>query len=202
MVNRRLQAFLEQQAFYCPTQSGFRSGHSTFDGLSRLEFDARQAILMGRYCVAVFLDIARAFDTVWPHGLLLKLHSLGLSGNLARFLQGFLSSRQICVRVQDATSKLRPLFSGVPQGSVLSPTLFTIFINDIFANVDPAVRTSLYADDGALWTSAPTLPAAVTIMNQALHVVATWSHSWGLRISTAKTSAIVFTNKRYPTPPS
>ena len=201
MVNRRLQAFLEQQAFYCPTQSGFRAGHSTFDGLSRLEFDARQAMLMGRYCVAVFLDIARAFDTVWHHGLLLKLHSLGLSGKLARFLQGFLSSRQICVRVQAATSTLRPLFSGVPQGSVLSPTLFTIFINDIFANVDPAVRTSLYADDGALWTSAPTLPAAVAIMNQALHVVATWSHSWGLRISTTKTSAIIFTNKRYPTPP-
>ena len=150
MVNRRLQAFLELQAFYCPTQIGFRAGHSTFDGLSRLEFDARQAILMGRYCVAVFLDIARAFDTVWHHGLLLKLQSLGLSGNLARFLQGFLSSRQICVRVQDATSTLRPLFSGVPQGSVLSPTLFTIFINDIFANVDPAVGTSLYADDEAL----------------------------------------------------
>ena len=93
MVTRRLQAFLEQQAFYCPTQSGFRAGHSTFDGLSRLEFDARQAILMGRYCVAVFLDIARAFDTLWHHGLLMKLHSLGLSGNLARILQGFLSFR-------------------------------------------------------------------------------------------------------------
>ena len=155
---------------------------------------------MGRYCVAVFLDIARAFDTVWHHGLLLKLHSLGLSGNQARFLQGFLSSRQICVLVQDATSTLRPLFSGVPQGSVLSPTLFTIFIYDIFANVDPAVRTSLYADDGVLWTSAPTLPAAVAIMNQALHVVATWSHSWGLCISTTKTFANIFTNKRYPTP--
>ena len=126
---------------------------------------------MGRYCVAVFLDIARAFDTVWHHGLLLKLHSLGLSGNLARFLQGFLSSRQISVRVQDATSTLRPLLSGVPQGSLLSSTLFTIFVNDIFANVDPAVRTSLYADDGSLWTSAPTLPAAVAIMNQALHVM-------------------------------
>ena len=201
MVNMRLQAFLEQQTFYCPTQSGFRAGHSTFDGISRLEFDARQTILMGRYCVAVFLDIARAFDTVWHHGLLLKLHSLGLSGNLARFLLGFLSSRQICVRVQNAASTLRPLFSGVPQGSVLSTTLFTIFINDIFANVDPAVRTSLNADDGALWTSAPTLPAAVAIMNQALNVAATWSHSWGLRISTTKTSAIIFTNKRYPSPP-
>ena len=118
----------------------------------------------------------------------------------ARFLQGFLSSRQICVRVQDATSTLHPLFSGVPQVSVLSPTLFTIFINDIFANVDTAFRTSLYDDDGALWTSAPTLPAAVAIMNQALNVVATWSHYWGFRISPTKTSAIIFINERYPTP--
>ena len=83
MVNRRPQAFLEQQTFYCPTKSGFRSGHNTFDGLSRLEFDAFQAILMGYYFEAFFLDIARAFDTVWHHDPLLKLHSLGLSGNLA-----------------------------------------------------------------------------------------------------------------------
>ena len=196
MVNRRLQSFLESISFFSPHQSGFRAGHCTLDGLSRLEFDARQAILMGHYCVAVFLDVARAFDTVWHHGLLLKLQSLGLSGNLARFLVGFLSDRNICVRVSGTTSASFPLRCGVPQGSVLSPTLFTVFINDIFADVPSSVRTSLYADDGALWVSAPKLLDAVDLMQQALTTLETWSHKWGLFLSSQKTTALVFTSRR------
>lgn len=202
LVNTRLQHFLETSHFYAPYQSGFRACHSTLDALSRLEHDARDALLTRRYCVAVFLDISQAFDTVWHHGLLLKLFSLGLSGNLARTIQQFLLSRRITVRVSGEVSPTYPLSAGVPQGSVLSPTLFTILINDLFASVPDQVRTSLYADDGALWIVHDDLIPALNLMQAALDTVGSWSHTWGLTMSPAKTSALIFTRRHYDSPPS
>ena len=131
MVNRRLRLFLESIELFNPNQSGFRASHSTLDGLCRLEHHAHSALLAGRYCVAVFLDITQAFDSVWHHGLLLKLHRLGVSGNLAQFIKQFLFCRKISVRVGSSLSPSYPTHRGVPQGAVLSPTLFSVYINDI-----------------------------------------------------------------------
>ena len=89
-VTRRLQKHLEEINFYSPYQSGFRKGHSTLDSVARLEHSARNALLHREYCVAVFLDISSAFDSVWHHGLLIKLHSIGLTGNMARYIQQFI----------------------------------------------------------------------------------------------------------------
>ena len=200
MITRRLQYFLASIDFYSPTQSGFRAGHSTLDGLCRLENAARNAILMGHYCVTVLLDITKAFDSVWHHGLLLKLSSLGLAGNLARVISEFLTNRRLSVRVANIHSSFRNAPNGVPQGSVLSPTLFTVLINDIFDEVPNSVHTSLYADDGALWVTAPTLPQALAHMQEALDAVERWTYKWGLALSPAKTQAIVFTNRRIVSP--
>ena len=201
MVNRRLQALLESRTFYSPVQSGFRAGHSTLDCLSRLEHDARMALLRKHYCVAVFLDIERAFDTVWHHGLLQKLSSLGISGNMANFLQGFLTRRTTRVKIGSHLSTSHNLVCGVPQGSVLSPTLFTIYLNDLFATLPENVNSSLYADDGALWTTSASLPEAVSRLQLALDRITEWSHTWGLSVSPTKTNAIIFTLCRPPSPP-
>ena len=75
MVNRRLQQHLETLHYFNPNQSGFRASHSTNDTLCRLEFSARNALLRKEFCVAIFLDIEKAFDTVWHHGLLQKNQS-------------------------------------------------------------------------------------------------------------------------------
>ena len=200
MITRRLQCHLESINFYNPTQSGFRAGHSTLDGLCRLENSARNAILLGHHFVAVFLDISKAFDSVWHHGLLMKLAGLGLAGNLAQTISSFLTNRRIAVRVATTRSSHYDTTGGVPQGSVLSPTLFTIFINDMFDGIPECVQTSLYADDGALWVTAPTLDQALGHMQRALDVVVSWTHSWGLTLSTAKTQAMVFTNRRVLSP--
>ena len=201
MVNWRLQTYLERLAFYDPAQSGFRAGHSTLDGLTRLESSIRETFLRGSYCLAVFLDIARAFDSVWHTGILLKLREVGLRGNLVRFVTEFLRLRSIRVRVGGVLSESRPLYSGVPQGSVISPTLFTIFINDLFAAVPAGVHTSLFADDGALWVCHPSLEEATDQMRLALRRIEEWSHRWGLAFSSAKTSAVLFTRRRTPPTP-
>ena len=124
-------------------------------------------------------------------GLLLKLQTLGLTGDLGNFMQGFLDDRKLCVRVAEATSSTHPLNSGVLQGSVLNPTLFFIFINDIFVGIPEQVRSSLYADDGDLWVTASELPAPLTLMQAALDSVASWTHTWRLSIAKAITHAIV-----------
>ena len=132
IVTKRLQAFLENGRHIAPHQSGFRAGHSTLDNLARLESAARVALIQDDFCITVFLDISKAFDTVWHHGLLRKLHDMGLTGNLPEFIKSFLSSRSIRVRVGNTLSNSYNIHSSVPQGSVVSPTLFNIMINDMF----------------------------------------------------------------------
>ena len=202
LVNRRLQEHLESIHFYNPSQSGFRAKHCTLDNICRLEHDAHTALLEGKFCVAVLLDIARAFDSVWHHGLLQKLKDLGLTGNLPNFIKGFLTARRIKVRIQNCTSSCYPLSSGVPQGSILSPTLFSIYINDLFRDTPANVNSSLYADDGAMWVVSRNLDEALTTLQDALHKIENWSQIWGLTISPNKTNAIIFSRRHTLSPPA
>ena len=115
-------------------------------------------------------------------------------------MTGYLEVWELCDWVADASSSTHPLHSGVSQGSDLSPTLFSIFINDIFVGVPEQVRSSLYADDGALWVTASELPATLSLMLVAFDSVASWTHTWGLSIAKAKTHRIIFTSRRSSVP--
>ena len=171
IVTKRLQAFLENGRHIAPHQSGFRAGHSTLDNLARLESAARIALIQDDFCIAVFLDISKAFDTVWHHGLLRKLHDMGLTGNLPEFIKSFLSSRSIRVRVGNTLSNSHNIHSSVPQGSVVSPTLFNIMINDMFDQCPQEIQKSLYADDGALWFVHQDLEEGLQVMQEAIDAV-------------------------------
>uniref|UniRef100_A0A6A7FMS9 Pol-like protein n=1 Tax=Hirondellea gigas TaxID=1518452 RepID=A0A6A7FMS9_9CRUS len=196
IINWRLQAFLEHNILVTPCQSGFRAGHSTMDALTRLESAVRECLIRDDFCVAVFLDIASAFDKVWHYGLLMKIKQMGLEGNLPRFVQKILSMRKLAVRVNGHVSERYPVHSGTPQGSIISPTLFSIMINDIFDSCPAGVHYSLYADDGAFWTSGASLLDCLTLLQDVLDSVQNWSGLWGLEVAPAKTKAIIFTRKR------
>jgi ribonuclease HI len=195
MITRRLQSHLEEINFY-DHQSGFRAGHSTLDALTRLESSAKESLLLNEYCVAVFLDIAGAFDSVWHHGLLQKLQNLGMTGYLPIFIQQFLNKRTIRVRINGSLSQSQSLHCGTPQGSVISPTLFNIAINDMFQHIPSSIKYSLYADDGAMWITSADLPEAVKTLQCALKKIEDWSHMWGFQICPSKTKAIIFSRKR------
>lgn len=195
MINWRLLGHLEENHLLSSHQSGFRSFHSTVDALVRLENTIRTATNSNKFCIAVFLDITQAFDTVWHHGLIEKIHEMGICGNLARFIADFVSLRKISVRVNNTISNYYPVHSGVPQGSVVSPILFNIMINDIFDNCDPRVETSLYADDGALWILHDNLEEGTKILQETINQIFAWTQRWGLQISAPKSQAIIFTNK-------
>ena len=197
VLNKCLNLYIERNKSYTSTQSGFRASHSTLDALCRLQHSAREAILEKKFCVAIFLDIEKAFDSVWHHGLLLKIKALNLAGHLPKFIQNFISLRKINVKTGSTLSSSLPLFSGVPQGSVLRPTLFKIYINDIFSNIPDDVNSSLYADDCAIWITDASLTVASNKIQLALNSIEEWSSMWGLTFNVElKTHVIIFTNKR------
>jgi hypothetical protein len=137
--------------FLSSSQAGFRSSHSTIDQiyiLSRHIHDAVASIpphASASFPVA-FLDLSKAFDRVWHDGLLFKLQKCGVDGKLWWWLKSFLSNRTICVNTQGTLSSSCSISAGVPQGSVLSPTLFLVFINDI-VECRSGCDIRLWADD-------------------------------------------------------
>jgi len=196
MVNCRLLAYCEERNLIDPSQSGFRALHSTLDPIARLESEARSAMLAGNYCIAVFLDISKAFDSVWHNGLYIKLSKAGLKGNLPYFIQQFLSMRKIEVKVNESKSAAHTTSCGVPQGSVISPTLFMLMMNDIFNELSEDIKYSIYADDCALWISGKCINKLIESMQGALRKVEEWTEKWGFNMAPHKTKAMVFTNRR------
>ena len=94
MVNRHLQNRLEKNNFYSNSQSGFRASHSTYDGLIRLQHSAHEALTDKTFCVNVFLDISKAFDTMCHHGLLTNIKNLDIKGNMGNFIQNSKNNSQ------------------------------------------------------------------------------------------------------------
>ena len=147
MVNFRLNWYLEANNLISSSQFGFRKSLSAVDALVKFENDSHDAISNGKHEIAVLFDLKKAYDTTWRHGVLKKLHEYGLRGNLPKFICDFLTNRTIRVRVGKTLSNPYPLIEGIPQGSVLSCTLFMIAINEITNSLPADIKTALYVDD-------------------------------------------------------
>ena len=100
---------------------------------------------------AIWIDLQKAFDKVWTEGLLLKLKRCGIGGNMYRLIKSYLHNRRNRVTVGNAKSKKVLLRHEVPQGGVISPTLFLIFINDLIKQLPDAEKCAMYANDLVLW---------------------------------------------------
>ena len=147
MINKRLIWYLESNNLLSRYQSGFRAGRSTNDNLVKLETFIRDAFVKKEHVVAVFFDLEKAYDTTWRYGIMKDIHKLGLRGRLPTFIESFLADRAMQVRVGSTLSDLYDQEQGVPQGGVLSTTLFNIKINDIVTCLDNLTDCSLYVDD-------------------------------------------------------
>lgn len=121
-----------------------------------------------------------------------------MEGQLPLYIKQFLQARKIQVNISGSYSQPLPVSSGVPQGAVVSPTLFNIMINDLFDNCPVPISCSLYADDGAMWIVGQDVQTCANTMQIALRTLEEWSHLWGLHISPlkGKTVAMVFSRKR------
>ena len=143
MVNARLVWLLESEHLISDFQSGFRRGRSTLDHLVSLESFVREAFIKKEHAVAVFFDLEKAYDTTWKQGIMKDLHAMGFRGRLPIFIKSFLANRHFRVRLNSTYSAFHQQEMGVPQGSILSVTLFNIKIAPWGSGVG--------APDGAPW---------------------------------------------------
>ena len=133
---------------------------------------------------------------LWKEGLLIKLNKMGIGGKMFNWIKDFLKDRTIEVRVGSEVSDTYTIENGTPQGSVCSPILFNIMINDVFDGVSQDISRALYADDGALWVRGRNVNSLQQRMQTAISQVGKWSFEWGFHLSVEKTQYICFTKKR------
>ena len=194
LILHRLIPFLEDRSFFNKFQAGFRRDHSTLDQLYRLVDRIQTALESRHYVSVVFLDIVAAFDSVWHEGLLFKLFRAGVHGRSWRWISAFLSGRQLRVTHSNCKSDWFPVNAGVPQGSILGPILFLIFINDLpcASSVSPAI----FADDIALWPRLDGCRGDAQL-NKVLEAINAWAHKWHVVFSPTKSVSVCFNRKRF-----
>ena len=161
-----------------PNQSGFRPGDSTVNQLISIThaifkaFDCNPPLDVR----SVYLDISKAFDRVWHDGLIYKLKRCGVSGQLLTLIESFLKDRKQRTVLNGQCSNWGNILAGVPQGSILGPLFFLVYVNDLTADLKCSVK--LFADDTSLFTVVRDPNAAANDMNHDLELIGQWAHDW------------------------
>ena len=195
MINDRLVWFLESNNLISGNQASFRKNYSTNDHLVRLESFIRDAFIKKEHCVAIFFYLEKAYDTTWKYGIIKDLHSIGLRGRLPNFISNFLSDRSFNVRIGSTLSDTFEQEQGVPQGSILSPTLFNIKINNIVKCVNDT-DSSLYVDDFGIFYKSKNMENIEFRLQRCLNKVETWATENGFKFSKTKTQCVHFCQLR------
>ena len=178
-------------------QSGFRPADSTINQLLAITHDIYESFESGCETRAMFLDISKAFDKVWYDGLLFKLKQNGIEGELLSVLTDYLSDRHQRVVLNGTHSPWLPLMSGVPQGSVLGPLLFLVYINDLTDNVSSSMK--LFADDASLFLRVVDVHMCHQIMKKDLGTITSWAYQWKMKFNpdiSKQAIEVIFTQKR------
>ena len=196
LVNDQVKSFLSTFSVLSPFQSGFRAQHSTISAATLVVNDIVTALDQEKHCAALFIDLSKAFDTV-DHSLLLHcLASLGLDNTSLNFFLNYFSDRRQCVSVGTVRSEFLPLTKGVPQGSILGPVLFTIYINNILTALGDSCKAHLYADDTIIYCTADSLESANLKLQHAFDHLQRAFKELKLVLNASKTKVMFFTKSR------
>ena len=174
-------------------QSGFLPGDSTVNQLTFLYNTFCHALDSGKEVRAVFCDISKAFDRVWHAGLLVKLHAAGVTGNAHAWFSDYLSNRKQRVVLPGAVSDWASIRAGVPQGSILGPLLFLLYINDIVHDIGSNIR--LFADDTSLFIIVDDPVTAAGCINTDLDRISKWASTWLVTFNPSKTETLLISRK-------
>ena len=198
MYERYIYAFLlhelNKKKFLNPFQAGFTKKRSAHEHIFRLAQDIENGFKERKCTLALFLDVRAAFDAVWTQGLKYKINKIGLPCQLENILHSFLDNRTLNVFLDGTWSESVELRAGTPQGSVLSPILYLIFVNDLPSSLNLSkVSTSQYADDAGLWTTSASSMEANRIMQIELTKLENWCKKWQVSLHPAKSKLVHFT---------
>lgn len=190
LVLKRLTNFSNANDVITAVQFGFRQEHSTSHQILRVSNHIKTQKAIKKSTGMVLFDIEKAFDSVWHDGLVFKLHKFKFPVYLCKLVQAFCRGRQFEVHVHGSKSKPRSIPAGLPQGSVLSPSLYCIFVSDLLFPKE--ISAACYADDTAIYTSANRTKTICKRLQQALVKIEDFFGKWKIKVNPTKTQAIVF----------
>ena len=193
VIHHRMKTFLREEKIISPEQTGFRPKTSTVHQVLRLTEAIASGFNKKFISHAVFLDLEAAFDRVWTLGLTHKLSQLPIPLYLLKLIQSFTSDRSFYVQINSAASTFYPITSGVPQGAILSPTLFNLFVND--TPTSPSTKLFLYADDTTILAQGPDPEKTADLLQSHLDLYEDWADQWKLSVNAEKCSHIVFSRR-------
>jgi hypothetical protein len=192
----RVISFLDDNKILFAYQFGFRKSHSTYLALTVLMDKILKSLENGDYVVGVYLDFSKAFDTVDHKILLSKLNYYGIRDSALNWFQNYLENRSQYVTYNNERSELKYMQCGVPQGSILGPLLFLIYINDL-SNVCKSTMPIFFADDSNLFKNGKNISEIEKNLNEELSHIVKWLKINKLTLNVDKTQCMLFTSKHY-----
>ena len=191
LIHKRLMEFINKYKIIIWEQFGFLKKHSTMLALIDVIDNVRGYIDQGEYALGIFLDLKKAFDTVGHSILLSKLEHYGIRGHVNEFLKSYLTNRQQYTMINGSASVTQSISIGVPQGSVLGPLFFLLYINDII-NCLSHSKPTLFADDTSLLLHDKNLKTVIELAENDLRNTYDWLVANQLSLSWEKTNFIIF----------
>lgn len=192
-LKKRLNNYLDKNKILNNRQFGFRSNLSTEDGVVELAKRVVYGVDEDKKCLAIFLDLAKAFDTVDHEILIGKLAKIGIRGHGLEIFVDYLANRKQKVKINGTLSDFKIITTGVPQGTVLGPTLFLLYINSISDMIGPDNDVFSYADDTALLFQGKSWEEVYTSAETGLKKMKSWLNANRLSLNIKKTKFMTFT---------
>ena len=191
LMHARLYLFLEENQILCKNQFGFKKKSNCAHSLIEITERIKESVDKGKFGCGIFIDLKKAFDTVNHNILLLKLEHYGIRGALLKWFESYLSNRKQYVFYNGVSSKVLPITCGVPQGSVLGPLLFLIYINDL-PNISDKLQFFLFADDTNIYFDSFDLKSLEKTVNEELKKLCLWLNINRLALNVSKTNFVIF----------
>ena len=193
LIFKQIYRHFEINNILTTAQSGFTPRDSTTNQLIDIYNTFCKALDAGKEIRVVFFDISKAFDRVWHRGLIQKLKSAGITGHLLNWFTDYLLNRQQCVVLPGAKSEFRVIGSGVPQGSILGPLLFLLYINDIVQEIQSTIK--LFADDTSLYLVVDHPDNTARTLQSDIDKITRWSEKWLVNFNPKKTETMLVSRK-------
>ena len=194
LISKRLVEFLDKHQLISKQQFGFRSKHSTEHALLSLTETIRKSLDSGQFTCGVFIDLQKAFDSVDHDILISKLQHYGIRGIASTWFRSYLSKRKQFVEISGCKSMITEILFGVPQGSVLGPLLFLLYINDLHNSIRYSTPF-LFADDTSLLNSGKNITSTSKQVNKDLKLLVKWLNANKISLNASKTELILFRSK-------